>query len=116
VTTHTPSTTANRLSRWSGELGDQNQEAHTWDSLGYAHAHLGDRAKAADCYQRAIALHRLLGGRYNEAFSLTHLGDTHNAAGNTEAARDAWQQALDILTDLGHPDADALRSKLDPRC
>jgi len=27
-------------------------------------------------------------------------------------ARAAWTTALDILTDLGHPDADAVRAKL----
>jgi hypothetical protein len=43
---------------------------------------------------------------------LDHLGDTHAAAGDPGAARAAWQQALAILTELDHPDAERLRGKL----
>jgi len=39
-------------------------------------------------------------------------GDTYFDAGNPQAARDAWQQALAILDDLEHPEADQLRAKL----
>jgi hypothetical protein len=34
------------------------------DTLGYAHHHSGEYARAIDCYQRALALIRPLGGRY----------------------------------------------------
>jgi hypothetical protein len=34
------------------------------------------------------------------------------AGGNMTAARQAWMQALAILTDLRHPDAQSLRAKL----
>jgi hypothetical protein len=34
------------------------------------------------------------------------------AAGELARARDAWQQALAILEDLQHPDADQVRAKL----
>ena len=57
-------------------------------------------------------LFRDLGDRYDEADTLTHLGDTHHAAGDPDAARDAWQQALTILDELDHPDADQVRAKL----
>jgi hypothetical protein len=46
------------------------------------------------------------------AGELREILDTHRAAGDTYAARDAWQHALDILTDLQHPDAEQLRTKL----
>jgi hypothetical protein len=55
---------------------------------------------------------RTLGDRYHEAAALTHLGDTRDAASQPDAAHTAWQQALDILTDLDHPDADRVRAKL----
>jgi len=43
---------------------------------------------------------------------LTHLGDTHHATGSPQAARQAWQQALSILDDLNHADADNLRTRI----
>jgi tetratricopeptide (TPR) repeat protein len=94
------------------ELGDREGQAGAWDSLGHAHRRLGDHAQAASCYQRAVDLHRVLGDRYYEADTLASLGDTHHAAGNPDDARSAWWQALGILDELGHPDADQLRAKL----
>jgi hypothetical protein len=47
-----------------------------------------------------------------EADALTHLGDTRQAAGDTGSARAAWQQALAILDDIGHPEAQAVRDRL----
>jgi hypothetical protein len=32
--------------------------------------------------------------------------------GHLKTAREAWQQALDILDDLRHPDAEPVRTKL----
>jgi DNA-binding SARP family transcriptional activator/tetratricopeptide (TPR) repeat protein len=94
------------------QLGDRDGEAATWDSLGYIHSQLAQFSEAAGCYQRALRVYRELGDRYEEADTLTHLGDTHDAAGNPRQARAAWQQALDILTDLDHPDAATVRTRL----
>lgn len=58
-------------------------------------------------------LHRALGDRYDEGEVLTHLGDTHEALGDRLAARTAWRQALDVYDEIGHPDAEQLRNKLD---
>ena len=95
------------------ELGDRAGQAHAWHSLGYAHHHHAHHTHAADCYQHALHQYRDLGARYEEAFVLTHLGDTHQAAGDPDAARAAWTHALDILTELDHPDAHTVRAKLD---
>jgi DNA-binding SARP family transcriptional activator/tetratricopeptide (TPR) repeat protein len=95
------------------ELGDMHGEAATWDSLGYIHLHLGDHAEALHCYERAVELCRTLGDRYWESHTLTHLGDAYEANGDKEAAATRWRQALAILTDLGHADADELRAKLE---
>jgi tetratricopeptide (TPR) repeat protein len=94
------------------ELGNRYGQAGTWDSLGYAYHHLGRHAQAITCYQQALTLFRDFGDRYEEAGTLTRFGDTHHATGNPTAARDAWQHALTILTDLDHPDADTVRTKL----
>jgi len=94
------------------EFGDRDGQAAAWDSLGYAHHYLAHHTQAADCYQHALHLLRNLGDRHNEATVLTHLGDTQHAAGDPTAARTAWTHALDILTDLDHPDAAGVRTKL----
>jgi hypothetical protein len=96
------------------ELGDRHGEAATWDSLGYTEHHLGHHAKAITCYQYALDLHRRVGDRYFEAKTLNRLGDIHHATGDTDAANTAWQHALDVLTELDHPDADHVHTKLNP--
>jgi DNA-binding SARP family transcriptional activator/tetratricopeptide (TPR) repeat protein/DNA-binding XRE family transcriptional regulator len=94
------------------EFGDRQGEAHTLDTLGYTHHHLGQHRDAVACYQRALEVFRAFGDHYEEADTLTRLGDTHKAAEDLDAARCAWQHALSILTDLGHPVAGTVRTKL----
>ena len=50
--------------------------------------------------------------RYYEADTLKHMGDTYHAAGDDGAALAVWREALEILDQLGHPDATEVRSKL----
>jgi tetratricopeptide (TPR) repeat protein len=93
------------------ELGDRHGEAKTWDSLGYVHRHLDHHTQAITCYQHAIDLFRQLGDRYYEADSLTGLGEAHCVGGDDDGARLAWQQALVILRELDHPDAELVRAR-----
>jgi DNA-binding SARP family transcriptional activator/tetratricopeptide (TPR) repeat protein len=95
------------------QIGDRVGEAASCDSLGYAHYQLGHYAEAAAWFRYTVGLYRALGDPPDEADTLTHLGDTQHAAGALAAARATWQQALDILIDLDHPDAAAVRAKLD---
>jgi tetratricopeptide (TPR) repeat protein len=94
------------------EIGDRYGQANTWDSVGYAYHHLGRYPEAIDCYQQTLRLRRERGDRYYEAEVLIHLGDTHQASGALETARRSFQRAMDILEELGHPDADQVRAKL----
>jgi tetratricopeptide (TPR) repeat protein len=94
-------------------FGDRVGQADTWDSLGQIHHALADHARAADCYRHACAFYRDLGDHYQLAVTTTSLGDTLHAAGRPAAAHAAWQDAFDLFTGLAHPDADALRTKLD---
>ncbi|WP_425568387.1 tetratricopeptide repeat protein [Nonomuraea rubra] len=87
-------------------------EAGAWDTLGYAHHHLGDHQRAIDCYRRSLALYRATGRSHLEAEVLEHLGDTHHALGDATAAAAAWQQALDLLIPLDHTGAGKLHAKL----
>ncbi|MFG1883659.1 tetratricopeptide repeat protein [Micromonospora sp. NPDC049102] len=94
------------------EVGDQHAEAGSWDSLGYVYHHLGRYAEANACYQRALKLVRNFRDRYNEAEILTHLGASHSAAGETDLARDFLRQAVTILRELDHPNADTVAGTL----
>ena len=94
-------------------LGDRVGQAATLDSLGYAHHRLGDHDRAMDCYQQAVELFRNLGDRYHEAETLTNLGDAHLAAADPALARRHWRHAVAILDELGHPDAGAVRGRLE---
>jgi DNA-binding SARP family transcriptional activator/tetratricopeptide (TPR) repeat protein len=93
------------------KIGDREAEAVTWDSLGYAHHGAGHHTRAADCYQHALVLLRDVGDRYYEANTLTRLGDSYRDAGDPRAGA-AWLEALAILDELGHPDADRVRARL----
>ncbi|HEY2690672.1 MAG TPA: tetratricopeptide repeat protein, partial [Streptosporangiaceae bacterium] len=95
------------------EVGDRNGEAAALDSLGYIHGGLGDPGRAADCYQRAIGIYRELADRFNEADTLVNLGDLWSRAGDSEAARRSWADALAIFDEIGHPDGDEVRARLD---
>ncbi|MFL6143534.1 MAG: AfsR/SARP family transcriptional regulator [Labedaea sp.] len=94
------------------ELNDPDGAAHTWDSIGYAHHRLGQHDQASTAYLHAIRLFATLGDRYYQAAVLVRLGDTQNTTGNHPAAAACWQQALDILTELHHPDAVTVHTKL----
>ena len=94
------------------DLGNQEGVANALDSLGYAHQQLGHHAEATACCQRALDLHRETGNRWGVAEALGHLGDARHAAGDPEVARTAWEEALAILDDMHHPDADQIRAKL----
>jgi tetratricopeptide (TPR) repeat protein len=93
-------------------LGSLQAEAGTWDSLGYAHHHLGDHAESAACYRRALDLFREIGDRWGEATTLDHIGEAHHAAGSAQQARAVWEESLAILDDIHHPDASQVRAKL----
>jgi DNA-binding SARP family transcriptional activator/tetratricopeptide (TPR) repeat protein len=91
---------------------DKTGEGYIWDSLGYAYHHLGDLDRAATCYQQAVRRYRDLANRHLEAKTLIRVGDVHQAAGDADAARRSWRAALDIVDELDHADADAVRAKL----
>ena len=94
------------------ELNNTAGEAATWDSLGYVHHQLGRHADAAECYGRALTMFRAQGNAYFEAGTLRGLGEAQQASGCQAAARQSLRQALALLDQLRHPDADAVRTSL----
>jgi tetratricopeptide (TPR) repeat protein len=93
-------------------LNDRHGQAATLDSLGLARYHLGQHAEAISNFQDALDLYRDLGNRYDEGETFINLGNTRFATGDVESARFAWRQALDILTEIEHPRAGHVRTKL----
>jgi tetratricopeptide (TPR) repeat protein/transcriptional regulator with XRE-family HTH domain len=94
------------------EIGNLRGQAAALDSLGYAHFQLGEYAKAVGRYQQSLGAFRQLADRPNEADVLIHLGDVQAAAGDRTAALDAWRLAFVILSNLRHPDADGVRTRI----
>jgi DNA-binding SARP family transcriptional activator/Tfp pilus assembly protein PilF len=97
----------------SQRIDDRYGQAHVWDNLGVAHHHAGQYGRATDCLQQAAELFHALGERYYAAATSTRLGDAYLADRKPGAARTAWRRALDVLTDLDHPDLDQVRARLD---
>jgi DNA-binding SARP family transcriptional activator len=81
------------------------------DSLGCAQVLAGDVAAGISSLRQAIAECED-GNRSALARIHCSLGDAHEAAGDEQAARQAWQQALDLLGDAPHPQADRVRARL----
>jgi tetratricopeptide (TPR) repeat protein len=96
------------------ELGERSWEDLIWDTFGFIHRHLGDYQQSITCYRQALEICQESGDRFNEAACLDVLGDTYREAGADDDARQAWMQALRIFDEVGHPDADELRTKLQP--
>ena len=94
------------------EIDSDYARSNALDSLGYAHHQLGEVAEAADCYRQAIVLFGAMGDRHGEAIARDHLGDSLLEAGDEAGALAAWDASAAALTELGHPDADAVRAKL----
>jgi len=97
------------LHRESGNLGGA---ADTLDTIGYIQLQLGDPAEAKTQYDLALEAYRELGAPLGEAHSLNCLGDALAAQGDARAARAAWISSEAILDRLSHPQAEAVRAKL----
>jgi len=87
-------------------------QAAALDSIGHAFHHLGDHDRALVHYRQALGLFQELGQRTEEAETWVRIGESHYAAGDRGGAHKAWQAGLDILSDINHPDADAIRHML----
>jgi tetratricopeptide (TPR) repeat protein len=105
-------TTGERALALLQEIGDVAGEADVWDSLGFIHHQLGHHDDATGYFNLSRRRWQELGDTYYTASVLVRLGDNHRDAGNSEAAAKSWQEALAILTEIEHPDAEQVRAKL----
>ncbi|MDX3458331.1 BTAD domain-containing putative transcriptional regulator [Streptomyces sp. ME02-8801-2C] len=102
------------LHRRTSDTGGSDQ-ANAWDTLAFAHHHLGNLARARLCYERAIRLLRAGGDRYNEAGSINRLGDTLALDGDLETARARWSEAVGIIAPMDPDWASEIREKVTAR-
>ncbi|WP_329538499.1 tetratricopeptide repeat protein (plasmid) [Streptomyces sp. NBC_01450] len=95
------------------ELGHDVFAANTWDSIGYAHHHLGEYDQAVAAFRDALYLFRRQHDNpWSIANTLNRLAEACWSAGRRDAARDAWTEALEIFERLGHKDAEVIRARL----
>lgn len=94
------------------EIDDRHAQAGTYDSIAFAHRNLGHHEQAIASYEKALQLYVETGDSYYQAEIFRHLGGAHDDAGDCGSARNVRERALAILDDLGHPDADQVRTQL----
>jgi DNA-binding SARP family transcriptional activator/tetratricopeptide (TPR) repeat protein len=92
--------------------GDPLNQAATWDSVGYVLFHLGRLDEAITHIHTALRTIKGFQPGYYQTTMLMHLGDAYHADGQPEPAQQAWREALHILEDLNHADADLVRDRL----
>jgi DNA-binding SARP family transcriptional activator len=95
------------------DVEDRRAHADAWDCLGYTRHRLGQHRESIVSYRRAVDLRHQVDDPYFEADTLTRLGDVHRDAGDLPATRAAWQRAVTVFADLGYPEAEHVRSRLD---
>jgi len=93
-------------------IGDRIGEAVAWQGCGLAHAEMDQTRSALTCYEQALSLRRETGERLLVAEILLLIGDAQVRASRPDNARAAWQAAHEILSELGHPDAEQVKVKL----
>ncbi|GIF02098.1 tetratricopeptide repeat protein [Paractinoplanes rishiriensis] len=99
----------------SRQSGYRFGEAYARNGLGEA-AHLaGNHAASLDHHTAALAIATEDEARDEQARALAGLGAAHRALGNAEQAREHDERALALYSELGLPEADALRARLGGR-
>ena len=95
------------------ELGDNSGQAETLNSLGEVLGATGRWPEARAHHSAALEL--AVGGtmRHEQARAHNGLATAYDADGDPHEANHRWQVALDIYIDLGDPEADQIRARLD---
>lgn len=102
--------------RHTGSASDAGFDTRAWQlvwSMNNFLYHRGYRQCQVDVWQYALDSAHRLGDKAAQADAHRYLADTFMELRRFDDARRHWQRALEIFTDLNHPDADAVRSKLD---
>ncbi|MGH3736172.1 MAG: tetratricopeptide repeat protein, partial [Micromonosporaceae bacterium] len=84
-----------------------------YSTLGNAHHQLGQHRQAVDYHRQAVDWSHRYGDRRHEAADQVNLAEAYESAGENDNARQARLRALSLYDELGHPDADKLRTRID---
>ena len=83
-------------------------EALTLNDMGPAYAGLGQKQKALEAYNQALAIWRELGNRQGEALTINNIGRLYRDLGQHQTALDYYNQALPIWREVGNRSGEAL--------
>lgn len=93
-------------------IKDPYGEAGAEGDCGRAYQGLGDHSRAVECFEKARAVYGQLGARRDLANVLIRLGDSRIALGEIHESSLVWREALDILSELRHPDVAEVEARL----
>jgi DNA-binding SARP family transcriptional activator/tetratricopeptide (TPR) repeat protein len=94
------------------EIWDQHGHTTTLNDIGETLRAANRAAEALIAHQEALTMADTSGERYEQARAHDGLAHAHHGLGNLDQARRHWRQALNIFTDLGTPEAEQIRSRL----
>jgi tetratricopeptide (TPR) repeat protein len=105
-------TYARRALTIARQTGFRILEGQALTCLAATHLHQHQPEQAISHAEQALAIHRETGHRLGEARTLLTLGHALHQTNKTDAATTHWQHALTLLTTIGTPDADQIRTLL----
>jgi DNA-binding SARP family transcriptional activator/Tfp pilus assembly protein PilF len=94
------------------DLGERVGEAQALNGLGEVMSAAGQPEYAQAQHTAALTVAGQIGDQHQQARAYEGLARAHHAAGDGDQARPFWQRALALYTDLGTPEADAVRAQL----
>ncbi len=94
------------------EIADSQARQLAFFGIAEVHRGIGHYDIALDYYSHALTLAREIGYLYEQARVLEGIADTLLRTRRREAARIHWRQALDLFQQLGAPEAEAVRIRL----
>jgi tetratricopeptide (TPR) repeat protein len=96
------------------EVGDRAGEATTLNNIGLVYDNTGQPQQALDLYERALPIRREVGDRAGEAVTCFNIGMLlRQAFGRTVEAISYLERCVQIDAEIGHPDLESDRAKLE---
>jgi len=94
------------------QIGSQGSEVSARNGAGETLSGAGQTQRSAAQHESALKKAQITGDRYEQARALNGLAHARQADGDHDTARRFWQDALAIYTEIGVPEADIVRSRL----